>query len=43
LGLAEWGLHTLIDMGKCRGRYSLGVDQSLHLLCKLLWAGLTVA
>ena len=37
LGLAEWGAHTLIDYGKCKHRYRIGVDQSLHLLCKLLW------
>jgi len=37
LGLAEWGAHTLIDYGKCQHRYSIGVDQSLHLLCKVLW------
>ncbi len=34
LGLAEWGLHTLIDLGKCQRRYSMGADQGLHLLCK---------
>jgi hypothetical protein len=42
LGLGEWLLHALIDLGKCRRRYNLAVDQSLHLLCKLLWAGLAV-
>jgi hypothetical protein len=40
LGLAEWGLHSVIDLGKCRGRYGINTDQSLHLLCKLLWAAL---
>ena len=40
LGLAEWGVHALIDFCKCRGRYGLGTDQLLHLLCKLAWAGL---
>ena len=38
LGLAEWVAHALVDIGKCRGRYGLGADQGLHLLCKLLWA-----
>ena len=38
LGLAEWLLHGLIDISKCRGRFGLGPDQALHLLCKLLWA-----
>ncbi|MFN6133312.1 MAG: DUF3307 domain-containing protein [Synechococcaceae cyanobacterium] len=37
LGLAEWGAHALIDLGKCRGSYNLAIDQTLHLLCKLLW------
>lgn len=38
LGLAEWLVHALIDHLKCRGRYGLGMDQALHLLCKLAWA-----
>jgi hypothetical protein len=37
LGLAEWVIHALIDQGKCRHRYGLGVDQFLHIACKLLW------
>ncbi len=37
LGLAEWVLHSLVDYGKCRHRYGLGVDQLLHMVCKLLW------
>lgn len=37
LGLAEWVVHWLIDWGKCRLRYSLMLDQTLHLLCKVLW------
>lgn len=40
LGLAEWLIHCCIDIGKCRGRYRLVIDQTLHLLCKLLWTGL---
>lgn len=40
LGLAEWAVHAWIDHCKCRGRYGLGVDQLLHLLSKLGWAGL---
>jgi hypothetical protein len=40
LGLAEWGIHTFIDLGKCRGLYRLNTDQFLHILCKALWAGL---
>lgn len=38
LGLAEWLAHTLVDYGKCRGRFGLNTDQALHLLCKLVWA-----
>jgi len=40
LGLAEWLVHGLVDFAKCRQRYSLRIDQTLHLLSKLLWAGL---
>lgn len=38
LGVAEWLVHALIDWGKCAGFYRLGLDQTLHLLCKVLWA-----
>jgi hypothetical protein len=37
LGLAEWLVHGLIDLGKCRRCYRMGVDQGLHLLCKVVW------
>jgi hypothetical protein len=40
LGLAEWLVHGLIDIAKCRKAYSLKADQALHLLTKLLWAAL---
>jgi hypothetical protein len=40
LGLAECLAHALIDWGKCRFRFSLGLDQTLHLLCKVVWVGL---
>jgi hypothetical protein len=43
LGLAEWGLHSLIDLGKCQRRYRMGADQGLHLLCKGVWAALALA
>lgn len=42
LGLAEWLLHGLIDLGKCRRRFGMGVDQVLHLVCKLAWAGVAL-
>ena len=37
LGLAEMLAHFYIDYGKCRLRYSLALDQALHLLCKVVW------
>lgn len=43
LGVAEWVVHALVDIGKCQGRYGLGVDQALHLLCKVVWALLACA
>ncbi|MFM7674733.1 MAG: DUF3307 domain-containing protein [Synechococcus sp.] len=42
LGLAEWGIHILIDLGKCRGFYRLTTDQGLHILCKSIWAVLAI-
>ena len=38
LGLAETALHWLIDYGKCQKWYGLHVDQTLHIICKGLWA-----
>jgi len=38
LGLGEFVAHFLIDWGKCRGMFQLGVDQGLHLCCKGIWA-----
>jgi hypothetical protein len=35
--MAERGVHALIDLGKCRGSYNLAIDQTLHLVCKLVW------
>jgi hypothetical protein len=43
LGLAEWVLHACIDWGKCAGFYRVGLDQTLHLVCKLIWASIAVA
>ncbi|WP_225867333.1 DUF3307 domain-containing protein [Cyanobium sp. NIES-981] len=42
LGLAEWVAHVCIDLGKCRRLYRIGIDQALHLACKLLWVALLV-
>lgn len=36
-GLAEIVAHFFIDYNKCNGRYSIHVDQTLHILCKMLW------
>lgn len=38
LGLAETALHAIIDLMKARLRFSLALDQTLHILCKLIWA-----
>jgi hypothetical protein len=38
LGLCELAAHWLIDLLKCEGKYSIHVDQALHLACKLAWA-----
>ena len=38
LGLAEWLIHIVIDVSKCRGYYRLRMDQALHMICKLIWA-----
>lgn len=43
LGLAEWVLHAGIDLGKCRRLYSIGMDQVLHLGCKLLWVAVALS
>jgi hypothetical protein len=40
LGLLEAVAHALIDWCKGRWRWSMAVDQSLHLGCKLVWVSL---
>lgn len=37
-GLAEFAVHFLIDVARCRGHVSRAVDQGLHIACKALWA-----
>ena len=37
---AETAVHALIDHGKCQNWYAIGVDQAMHVACKLLWWGL---
>lgn len=38
LGLAELGLHFLIDWLKCEYFIEFGLDQFLHISCKVMWA-----
>ena len=38
--IAETVVHWFIDFGKCEKLYGMHVDQSLHVLCKVLWWGL---
>jgi|SRR5271166_116934 len=40
LGLAETVAHALIDFFKCEGKYSIHIDQALHIGCKVLWAAI---
>ena len=47
LGLAEIVLHMWIDYSKTEGRFGSGPkahirDQQLHILCKMLWAVITL-
>ena len=35
-------LHAIIDWLKIRYRFTLVLDQSLHLLCKLTWVLLLI-
>lgn len=36
LGVLEFGLHWIIDLGKCVKMYGLHNDQLLHLACKFI-------
>lgn len=40
LGFLESIAHFGIDLGKCRGLYTIHVDQALHALCKITWLAL---
>lgn len=40
MGLAEFVLHTLIDLGKCRGLLDFNEDQFGHLACKVTYAAM---
>ena len=37
LGSAEFILHSIIDICKCKGCFNLAVDQILHAACKVAW------
>jgi len=37
LGICEIVAHAVIDDRKCAGRLSFNQDQTLHLICKLVW------
>lgn len=37
LGLAEWAAHTVIDELKVKGKTSFALDQTLHVVCKVVW------
>jgi hypothetical protein len=43
LGLAETLLHAIIDWLKGRLRFSLLLDQALHLIAKLAWVAVAIA
>jgi len=42
LGVAEWIVHMLVDVGKCRRIWNLPFDQALHIITKALWAWLAI-
>lgn len=37
LGVLEFVAHALIDFTKCEGLIGYNIDQTLHVLCKVLW------
>jgi len=37
LGLAEFAVHAITDDTKCAGRLTFNQDQTIHMLCKVLW------
>ena len=42
LGVAEWILHTVIDLLKGERKFGLVTDQILHLACKVVYTVLIV-
>ena len=43
LGAIEVICHAVIDDTKCRGAIGFNADQTLHVLCKALWACIAIA
>ncbi len=43
LGLLEAAAHCLIDDAKCRGRLTFNQDQTLHIVCKVVWVATAAA
>lgn len=42
LGVAEAVIHAITDWLKCENRISLNTDQSIHVVCKVIWAAIAV-
>ena len=38
LGVAETIAHWCIDFGKCENWYGIHSDQSVHIVCKIIWS-----
>lgn len=43
LGLLEFAAHFVIDDMKCRSHLTFTQDQTLHLICKVLWIAIAVS
>lgn len=39
----EFIAHVAIDYAKCAGKLTYNADQTLHVVCKLIWFGLLIA
>lgn len=42
LAVAETLIHAATDFAKCEGKISMRTDQTIHYLCKALWAAVAV-
>lgn len=43
LATVETVIHWFVDLGKCEKYYSLHVDQTIHIICKIAWWALAAA